>query len=120
MLRNLLRLAAAGLAITALSCSTAAYAVYLMLDGTSWTNPTPTATSTTTPAPAPEPAPERTGRWDLGTCLSDRLKPVKCGPGVWQLVAVVPNPGDKPCSGITSNPDTRYADGLALCLARRT
>ncbi|MGA5604022.1 hypothetical protein ACPCUF_23800 [Streptomyces griseoincarnatus] len=119
MLRTALRLAAAGLAITALSCTTAAAVVFLMLDGTSWTNPTPTA-STTTPAPAPAPQPERTGRWDLGTCLSDRLKPVKCGPGVWQLVAVVPNPGDKPCSGITSNPDTRYADGLALCLARRT
>jgi hypothetical protein len=118
MLRTALRLAAAGLAITALSCSTAAAVVYLMLDGTSWTNPQPAATSTTTPAPAPAPQPERTGRWDLGTCLSDRLKPVKCAPGTWQLVAVVPNPGPKPCSGITANPDTRYADGLALCLAR--
>ncbi|MBQ0974541.1 hypothetical protein KBZ00_25935 [Streptomyces sp. RK31] len=118
MLRTALRLAAAGLAIMLLASGTAAAVAYLMLDGTSRTNPTPA--TTTAPAPAPAPQPERTGRWDLGTCLSDRLKPVKCGPGVWQLVAVVPNPGDKPCSGITSNPDTRYADGLALCLARRT
>ncbi|MFD8254698.1 hypothetical protein ACFV1Y_20190, partial [Streptomyces werraensis] len=118
MLRSTLRLAAIGLIVLALGFGGGAAGAYLMLDGTSWTNPTPAATSSPAPAPAPAPQPERTGRWDLGTCLSDRLKPVKCAPGTWQLLAVVPNPGTKPCAGITSYPDTRYADGLALCLAR--
>ena len=118
-MRTALRLLGAGLAIMLLASGTSAAVAYLMLDGTSWTNPIPNA-STTAPAPTPAPAPERTGRWDLGTCLNNQLKPVKCAAGVWQLVAVVPNPGPKPCTGITSAPDTRYADGLALCLARRT
>lgn len=115
MLRTTLRLTAIGLIVLALGFGGGAAGAYLMLDGTSWTNPTPTAS---TPAPAPAPQPERSGRWDYGTCLDNRLQPVKCAPGTWQLVAVVPNPGPKPCSGITANPDTRYADGLALCLAR--
>lgn len=115
MLRSTLRLAAIGLIVLALGFGGGAAGAYLMLDGTSWTNPTPTAT---TPAPAPAPQPERSGRWDYGTCLDNRLQPVKCKPGAWQLVGVVPNPGPKPCAGITSAPDTRYADGLALCLAR--
>ncbi len=118
MLRSTLRLTAIGLIVLALGFGGGAAGAYLMLDGTSWTNPTPTAS--TTPAPAPAPQPERTGRWDLGTCLNNQLKPVKCAAGTWQLIAVVPNPGPKPCAGITSAPDTRYADGLALCLARRT
>ncbi|MEU3161990.1 hypothetical protein ACPCAJ_21135 [Streptomyces griseoincarnatus] len=118
MLRTFLRLLAVGLGVLALGFGGGAAGAYLLLDGTSWTDPVPAAPSTAAPAPAPAPA--RTGRWDLGTCLNNQLKPVKCAAGVWQLVAVVPNPGPKPCTGITSNPDTRYADGLALCLARRT
>ncbi|MEU3098529.1 hypothetical protein ABZ690_28185 [Streptomyces sp. NPDC006967] len=115
MLRLLARILAITALVLAIPLGVSAGATYLMLDGTPWTEP---ETDLPAGAPAPAPAPSAGIRWDLGTCLTTKLHPVDCRPGVWQLVGVVQRPGPRPCAGITAHPDTRYADGIALCLTR--
>lgn len=112
-----------GLLIFACSCGTAAAVAYLMLDDSTWTEPSPTrppATATAVPAPAaPTSAPDPTARWRLGSCLTEDLAPADCTtPGTLHIVGVVQDPGDAPCSGVPGDPITRRVDGTALCLTR--